>query len=148
VAVMEIRQLFHEQLPDVRILVSVVFMEYEAPDYSEQGIKEFFDTALNNDDFMKNLQIYGAYQNNSLIGIIAMRNEGSHIALFFVDGNYHNQGIGKSLFNIVKEKCKANKITVNSSPYAQDVYHCLGFVDTDTEQIINGIRFIPMIYTK
>ena len=38
---MEIRQLFHEQLPDVRILVSVVFMEYEAPDYSEQGIKEF-----------------------------------------------------------------------------------------------------------
>ncbi|WP_460645598.1 GNAT family N-acetyltransferase [Lacrimispora brassicae] len=38
-------------------------------------------------------------------------------------------------------------MTVNSSPYAVEIYHKLGFVDTDTEQLVNGIRFIPMEYT-
>ena len=33
---------------------------------------------------------------------------------------------------------------VNSSPYAHIVYKHLGFKDTDKEQCINGLRFIPM----
>lgn len=39
---------------------------------------------------------------------------GKHIALFFVEGKYHCQGIGKQLFQTVK----ADNMTVNSSPYA------------------------------
>ena len=35
---------------------------------------------------------------------------------------------------------------VNSSPYAVDVYHKLGFTDTDKEQMTNGIIYTPMIY--
>lgn len=34
--------------------------------------------------------------------------------------------------------------TVNSSPYAHEVYKHLGFVDTDKEQCVNGLRFYPM----
>ncbi len=34
--------------------------------------------------------------------------------------------------------------TVNSSPYAKEVYEHLGFVCTDTEQCVNGLRFYPM----
>lgn len=40
------------------------------------------------------LELFGAYKNKLLIGIIATRNEGNHIALFFVKGEYHKQGIG------------------------------------------------------
>ncbi|WP_094603611.1 GNAT family N-acetyltransferase [Sporomusa silvacetica] len=36
------------------------------------------------------------------------------------------------------------EITVNSSPYAVLIYEKMGFVRTDVEQEINGIRFIPM----
>ena len=53
-------------------------------------------------------------------------------------------GIGKALFNAVKNECPSDKITVNSSPYAVPIYHKLGFTDTDTEQVVNGLRFTPM----
>ena len=83
-----------------------------------------------------------------MVGIIATRNKGSHIALFFVEGKYHRQGIGRKLFNGILENNSYSKITVNSSLYAADVYHKLGFCDIYcdiyTEQVINGVRFIPM----
>lgn len=39
-------------------------------------------------------------------------------------------------------------ITVNSSPYAVPVYHKLGFVDMDVEQISDGMRYTPMKYER
>ena len=38
--------------------------------------------------------------------------------------------------------------TVNSSPYAVEVYRHLGFVPTDTEQLTNGIRYTPMRFEQ
>ena len=35
-------------------------------------------------------------------------------------------------------------MTVNSSPYAVPIYHKLGFKDTGSEQVVNGLRFTPM----
>jgi len=35
----------------------------------------------------------------------------------------------------------------NSSPYAVEIYRHLGFEPTDTEQAVNGLRFIPMKFT-
>lgn len=35
-------------------------------------------------------------------------------------------------------------MTVNSSLFAHDIYKHLGFIDTDTEQCIHGIKFYPM----
>lgn len=64
----------------------------------------------------------------------------------YVDGKYHRQGIGKRLYQIARSRNNSNKMTVNSSPYAVPVYHKLGFIDTDTEQVVNGLRFIPMEY--
>jgi GNAT superfamily N-acetyltransferase len=90
----------------------------------------------------------GAYQDRELIGIIATRSNGSHIALFFVEGNHHRQGIGRKMFQVVAQNCTTADITVNSSPFATEAYHHLGFVDTDQEQNVNGIRFIPMKFTK
>jgi len=42
------------------------------------------------------------------------------------------------------KKNKISNITVNSSPYALEVYHRLGFIDKDREQTVDGIRFTPM----
>ena len=36
--------------------------------------------------------------------------------------------------------------TVNSSPYAEEVYQYLGFTQTDREQNVDGLRFTPMQY--
>ncbi len=126
-------------------LVWRVFQEYEAPDYTRQGVDEFYKS-IHDEDFLSMLSMFGAYVNNKLVGIIATRNMGTHIALFFVDGKYHRQGIGKKLFQKVLEHSTASRVTVNSSPFAVPVYRKLGFLDTDREQTVNGLRFTPMAY--
>lgn len=70
---------------------------------------------------------------------------GGHIALFFVDSNYQRQGIGKKLFSLVSEDNTGGSITVNSSPFAVPIYHRLGFVDTNSERVTNGLRYTPMM---
>ncbi|WP_346935954.1 GNAT family N-acetyltransferase [Clostridium sp.] len=143
---MEIKKIDRNQRDTAIQLVSTVFMQFEAPDYSAEGVETFKRTAIYNNDFLDSLNMYGAYDSETLLGVIATRNKGNHIALFFVDGKHHRQGIGKKLFQIVLENSTGKEITVNSSPYAVEVYHRLGFVDIAPEETTNEIRYIPMIY--
>jgi len=143
---LEIKKIDRNQRDTAIQLVSTVFMQFEAPDYSAEGVETFKRTAIHNNDFLDSLNMYGAYDSETLLGVIATRNKGNHIALFFVDGKHHRQGIGKKLFQIVLENSTGKEITVNSSPYAVEVYHRLGFVDIAPEETTNEIRYIPMVY--
>ncbi|WP_099470208.1 GNAT family N-acetyltransferase [Konateibacter massiliensis] len=145
---MEIRKIEEAEREKAIKLIDAVFMQFEAPDYSNEGVKTFKDTAIYNEDYMNELVMYGAYHNAILVGVIATRNEGNHIALFFVEGKHHKQGIGKMLFQKVLENRTSAEITVNSSPYAVKIYRCLGFVDTAKEQMRDGIRYTPMMYRE
>ena len=120
-------------------LVWEVFQEFESPDYTQEGINEFYKT-IHDENYISMLTMYGAFLSGELVGVIATRNNGRHIALFFVDGKYHRQGIGKQLFEAVR----TDKMTVNSSPYAVGIYRKLGFKAVDEEQSVNGLRFTPM----
>lgn len=142
---MEIRQLESSELEDALKLVWEVFSEYEVPDYSEEGINEFWSFIHDTSEIEK-LSIYGAFDKEKILGVLAGQKE--HISLFFVDQNYQGKGIGKELFNLFKDNIKEKEISVNSSPYAVKVYEKLGFKSIDTEQIKNGIRYIPMKYLK
>lgn len=126
-------------------LVMKVFMEYESPDYSEEGVEEFNKT-MQDEEYLSKLCMYGAYASERLIGVIATRSEGTHIALFFVDSDFQGKGVGRSLFQTVLADNDSNRITVNSSPYAVPIYKKLGFTETDSEQAVNGLRFTPMVY--
>ncbi len=141
---MNINIIDNENLENALNLVMKIFLEYEAPDYSTKGIETFKNSVILNQEYLSTLTFYGAYQNSNLLGVIATRNNGSHIALFFVDGAYHGQGIGRSLLNTVLENSPSNEMTVNSSPFAISIYHHFGFIDTDTEQITDGIKYTPM----
>ena len=138
-----IRKIRQEEIERAVSLVWIIFQEYEALDYTKDGMQEFY-RSIHDENYLSNLDWYGAFVEEKLVGVIATRNGGTHIALFFVDGKYHRQGIGRRLFQTVQIKCCSDKITVNSSPYAVPVYHKLGFKDTDVEQTVNGLRFTPM----
>ncbi len=139
---MKIRKISKEEIKDALDLVWKVFLEYEAPDYTEEGIEEF-KRSIDDTNWVNAREFYGAFSQNKLLGIIATKDI-SHIALFFVDGKYHNQGIGRKLYNKVELLNNKGYFTVNSSPYAHEIYKHLGFIDTDTEQCVKGLKFYPM----
>jgi len=145
---MQIRKIKPEERTDALELILNTFMQYEAPDYSKEGVETFRRSVIINDDYLNNIVLYGSYQGNIIQGVIATRNQGNHIALFFVDGKFHRQGIGRELFHTVLKNSSSKEITVNSSPYAVEIYRHLGFAETAPEQITDGMRYTPMKYTE
>jgi len=144
---MKIQKLHKSEKPNALNLAWSVFLEFEAPDYSQKGI-DTFRNFLDNEDEINKLDMVGAYEEGKLIGLIATRNSAGHIALFFVHKDYHRQGIGRKLFEEILKGNNSKEITVNSSPYAVEIYRRLGFVETDKEQTKNGLRYIPMKFIK
>lgn len=142
-----VRKLLRKEIDEALPLVWDVFIEYEAVHYPETG-KEAFHRAICSSEYLDTLTAYGAFDGDNIIGIIATRNAGSHIALFFVRGDHHRQGIGKMLFEACIKDNKNQQITVHSSEYAVDVYKKLGFAQMDPLKNENGIRYIPMLFTR
>ena len=142
----KVKNLQAEQLAEALSFVWEVFCRFEAPEYSEEGITEF-KNFLNNEEEIGKLDFYGAFDKASdIVGVLAMRKP-SHISLFFVKAEYHRQGIGRQLFEKILCDYQPQGIgvfTVNSSPYAVEVYRKLGFKPTGDECITNGIRYTPM----
>ena len=138
-----IRKLRQEEIAEALSLTWNVFQQYEAPDYTQEGIEEFYKS-IHDEKYLSELCWYGAFVQDDLVGVLATRSAGTHIALFFVEGKYHRQGIGKQLYQAARANNHSNMMTVNSSPYAVPVYHKLGFKDTGSEQVVNGLRFTPM----
>lgn len=132
-------------------LVWKVFLEFEAPEYTEEGIREFRQfiapQAVEHRIANGELFVWGCFNGEKIIGVIATRPP-CHISLLFVDKEYHRQGIAKALYETVLNHYINNSdyttVTVNSSPYALEAYRRLAFQNTDVEQTVNGLRFIPM----
>ena len=132
-------------MPATMDLVWQVFLDFEAPDYGDEGI-ETFRNFIHDQLAISKLDVYAAFDKEEIVGVIGTRNHGRHIALFFVQGKRHRQGIGRRLFEFILKDKACGEMTVNSSPYAVEVYRRLGFKDTDIEQSKDGIRFTPMKY--
>ena len=144
---MEIKKIDEIQLTNAIDLIWSTFLQFEAPDYSEEGIQSFKDF-IDNKEILKTLEFWGAYDNKVLKGVIATNDNRKHICCFFVKAQYHRQGIGRKLWEYLRENSQSKVITVNSSPYAVPVYHKLGFVDLDIEQVSDGMRYTPMKYER
>lgn len=145
------RKIQKSDVNQVSAFIESVFIQFVAPEFSNQGIDEFLkyiqpETLINH--FEKNHFGILASAGAMMVGVIVVRND-DHIALFFVDSRYQRKGIGKELFRRALEHCgrcdiRHSQITVNSSPNAVDAYRKLHFEPTDGEQCVNGIRFVPM----
>jgi len=140
-----IRRLSSDERPAALNLAWRVFSEYESPDYSAEGTEEF-RKCLHDEKYLSGLHYYGAFDGRKLIGEIAIRSYKKHICFFFVDGDYHRLGIGTRMFRSLLEDFPNEKITLNSSPFGVAFYKAIGFVPTDEEKTVNGIRFTPMTF--
>ena len=150
---MSIQFLSKDKLEEALQLSWNVFSEFEAPDYSEEGIRtfqEFIEYSTTAEQVEKKQKIFwGYYIEDALVGVIAIRDK-SHISLLFVKKEYHRQGVGRQLVDAVLSYCNQKsdikELTVNSSPYATGFYHKMGFRDLGQQRIKDGIIFTPMTH--
>ena len=142
-----IRVLSSNEIPLALELAWKVFFEYESPDYSAEGTEEFRKT-IHDPVYLSGLDYYGTFDESKLVAICAIRGEKRHICFMFVDGSYHRRGIGSRLIRHVLNEYKGEAVTINSSPYGLPFYKAVGFVPTEEEKTVNGIRFTPMKYSE
>ena len=145
-----IRPLDPQDWDQATMLIWRVFLRCNAADYEQEGIKSFLnfisDENLRRFCSIGEFECYGAYLGSRLTGVCLMRRVG-HISLLFIDTEYHKKGIGKSFVKYVSDVARSKgriRLTVNATPFGMDFYHKLGFKDTDTQQIKEGIRYVPM----
>ena len=134
-------------------LVRQVFDSNVAPAYPIEGNEEFY-RYLKLEDFIKriqtNHQVFVAKDSTArIVGVVEIR-DSFHISLLFVREDVQRSGIGRALVRqaiTVAKAAGAVSMTVNSSPNAVAGYESFGFRAVADEQIINGIKFIPMAMT-
>ena len=138
-------------------LVARSFNEFIAPEFSEEGIEEFFKYS-NPREFKKRSESgyfsMVAKSQDKLAGMIEVKGN-RHISMLYVDRAFHRKGVAKELIRIALEKVFSNNInhddiTVNSSRYAVPFYERLGFLQFEEEKSIYSVIHIPMIvkYSK
>lgn len=140
---MNIRQLNNSEYEKAVSLALDVFVECGSVDFDVNGLQTFKNFVYD-DELMNELCIFGAFDNETLIGIIGTKNGGSHISLFFISPKFHRRGIGRQLFDSVYADQNQMQITVNSSSYAVKFYESLGFSKTSEEQETDGLKYTPM----
>ena len=140
---MEIRQLEPNEYDEALALSLAVFTECGKNDFDEEGL-ETFKSFIYNRELVNELTVFGAFDGHTLIGLIATKNEGKHISLFFIQPTYQGKGIGKSLFETATQDKPIAEMTVNSSSYAIPVYQSFGFEPISEEQITHGMKYTPM----
>lgn len=151
-----IRRINSDEVEEALSLALEVFMEFEAPVYSPDGVAAFKRDIIENADFIAGCKsgkcpIYAAFEGDVMIGIMGMRPTKTHINLAFTRKEYHRRGVATALFeyllkDILAENPALEEITLNSSPYGLPFYLHIGFVPLTEEQEIDGIRFTPMKY--
>ncbi len=149
---MQICRLYKNQLNKALALVWHVFQVCDKEDYEELGVRSFehFISRENIEKMMDmgEMIFFGAYEENDLVGVIAMRNE-CHISLLFVRPEHQRKGVAKRLIRRAVAHCMEvrgdlRQITVNASPKGRDAYAAMGFYPLTPEQKKEGMRFTPM----
>lgn len=133
-------------------LVAKSFNEFIAPDFSEQGIEEFF-LYSNPLSLKKRLEkdyfAIVAECDGRILGMIEIKGD-NHISMLYVDKDFHHKGIAsnlvkKALEEISENSRVSNDISVNSSRYAVQFYESLGFIQYEDEKSVYGVIHTPMM---
>lgn len=128
------------------------FLEYDGKDYTEEGIRNFFQFI--SDDNLYESFLKGKYQmlvalaDGKVIGAGSIRSR-NHLSLLFVDGAYHRKGVGSAIMNrlcdYLQWEAGERYMSLKAAPYAVDFYRKLGFTTVRPEEEYSGIRVTSMV---
>ena len=147
----EIRWAKKEEWKPAMLMIWKTFMKFEGNDYTEEGIRNFYEFI--SDDGLYQMFLQGTYQlmvatvGERIVGAGSLRC-GNYLSLLFVDEEYHRKGIGRAIMerlcNYLYTEMGKNKMVLRAAPYAVDFYRRLGFRSIRGEEEISGIRVTLM----
>lgn len=145
----EIRPLNAQDIPQALALAWQVFLQFDAPDYTEEGIAEFERyiqiDSIQSRNYDGDLLLWGCWEGCHLIGMTALEPP-AHLSLLFVDEAHHRHGAAKALCQAAVNfaQGRSSVLSVNASIYAAEAYRRMGFKDIGEECTVKGLRYIPM----
>ncbi|MEG0469631.1 MAG: hypothetical protein RR562_06955, partial [Longicatena sp.] len=71
----DIYPLIGDDIACAQELIWNTFLEYEGADYEQEGIQSFHAFLMDN-EALETLKLYGAYEEEQLLGVIATRDNG------------------------------------------------------------------------
>lgn len=128
------------------------FLEYDGKDYTQEGIRNFFEFITDDDLYVSFLkgeyQMMVALTGGEIIGAGSIRS-GNHLSLLFVDGAYHHRGVGRTIMtrlcDYLQQESGERYMSLKAAPYAVDFYRKLGFHTVKPEEEYSGIRVTSMV---
>lgn len=128
-------------------LAKDVFMEFDAPDFTKQGVKSFLrfadGTELKKELNSGSAVIYVCMEEDIICSMMCVRHS-THIGLAFTDGKHQRKGMAAALLDAVCAGSGGRALTVNAAPAGYEFYRKMGFEPTDIECLEDGVIFTPM----
>ncbi len=132
-------------------LVWKTFLKFEGKDYTQEGIRHFFDFITDDKLFVMFLkgeyQMMVALDRGHIIGVGSIRNR-NQLSLLFVEEAYHHMGVGSTILKRLCEYLKTEEgersMFLQAAPYAVEFYRKQGFRTMRSELDVAGIRVTPM----
>lgn len=91
-----------------------------------------------------------AEKQRRVIGVVAIR-DNKHLYYLFVDEEFHQQGIGRQLWQVAQAAAlragNVGEFTVNASRLSVPVYQRFGFTATAAPETKHGVTYFPMKLT-
>ena len=151
-AIYEVRWARESEWTPAMRMIWRTFLEYDGKDYTEEGIRNFFEFITDDDLYVSFLkgeyQMMVALAEGKVIGAGSVRNR-NHLSLLFVDGDYQHMGVGSAILiglcDYLQREVGERYISLKAAPYAVDFYKKLGFYVVRPEEEYAGIRVTSMI---
>lgn len=127
------------------------FLKFEGKDYTQEGIKNFFDFITDDDLYVAFLKgtyrMMVAVSGETVIGAGSIRNR-NHLSLLFVDEEYHHMGVGSAILtglcDYLRTEAGERYMSLKAAPYAVNFYRKQGFRTVKPEEEYSGIRVTAM----
>ena len=150
--VFEVRWARESEWTSAMQMIWRTFLEYDGKDYTEEGIRNFFQFITDDDLYVSFLngkyQMMVALAEGEIIGAGSIRSR-NHLSLLFVDGAYHRRGVGSAIMSrlcdYLQREAGERYISLKAAPYAVDFYRKLGFTTVRPEEEYSGIRVTSMV---
>lgn len=144
----KIRKFKNSDTEETALLISKTFARFNKREGSKkavQGYIDFYDPRKNIDVIRKLFTraeiFFVAIDKNKIVGMI--RGKKNRIINLFVNGEYHNKGIGKRLLEKFEKECKKQgslEIKISSSLYTVPFYQKFDYKKT------TGIRKLKKLH--